>query len=88
MEQIWTPLHEMGRAEGFREGLAKGLAKGYAEVVLLQLRKRFGQVPPDVDTAIHALPPDRVLDLAGALLDITTLAELRAWLETRVEPEM
>ena len=84
MDQIWTPLHEMGRAEGLREGLAKG----YVEVVLLQLRKRFGQVPPDVDEAIRALPPDRVLDLAGALLDITTLAELRAWLETRVEPEM
>jgi len=76
VEQIWTPLHEMGRAEG------------YLEVVLRLVRKRLGQVPPDVESAIHALPPDRVLDLAGALLDITTLAELRAWLETRVEPEM
>ncbi|HHY94824.1 MAG TPA: DUF4351 domain-containing protein [Firmicutes bacterium] len=81
VEQIWTPLHE----EGFQEGLAKGEAKGYMEVILLQIRKRFGQVPPDVDTAIRALPAEQVLELAGVLFDISTLEQLRAWLIAHAE---
>ena len=77
MEQIWTPLHE----EGFQEGLAKG----YMEVILRQIRKRFGQVPPDVGTAIRALPAEQVLELAGVLFEIATLKELRVWLGAHAE---
>jgi hypothetical protein len=77
VEQIWTPLHE----EGFQEGLAKG----YMEVILRQIRKRFGQLPPDVDTAIRALPAEQVLELAGVLFEIATLEELRVWLGAHAE---
>jgi hypothetical protein len=73
VEQIWTPLHEMGRAEG------------YVEVVLRQFRKRLGQVPADVESSVRALPPTKVLDLADALFEIDSTEHLRAWLATNGE---
>ena len=89
VEGIWTPLHEEGFQEGLAKGEAKGMAegvaKGYVEVVLLLISKRFGPVPPDVDTAIRALPAEQVLDLAGALFEIMTLEQLRTCLVAHAE---
>ncbi|MBE3576279.1 MAG: DUF4351 domain-containing protein [Limnochordales bacterium] len=71
VEEIWTPLHEMGRAEG------------YLEVVLRLVRKRLGQVPPDIESSVRTLPPDKVLDLADALFEIGTIEQLQAWLAAK-----
>jgi hypothetical protein len=81
VEQIWTPLHE----EGFQEGLAQGEARGIVEVVLRLVRKRLGELPPDVESSVRALPPAKVLDLADALFEISTMEQLRAWLATHAE---
>lgn len=80
VEQIWTPLHEEGFQEGLAKGEARGIARGYVEVVLRLVRKRLGELPPEVESSVRALPSAMVLDLADAVLDIQTTDQLRAWL--------
>lgn len=83
MGQITTPWHEMGRAEGLQEGRAVGLAEGHAEVLIVLLRERFGDMPSEVEAEIRSLSPDRALDLARAVFKISSLEQLRAWLEAQ-----
>ena len=70
--EITTTWHERGRAEG--------LLAGQIELMLRQARKRFGQVPPEIEQGIRALPPQRIAAFGEALLDVKSLEELRALL--------
>ena len=65
---------------GIEQGLAKGLAKGRSEVVLRQLRRRFGELPPEFPERIGHLASAHVDDLAEALLDFKSVDDLKAWL--------
>ena len=83
---------EQGRAEGLEQGLEQGLQKGLqkgleqghrreAELILRQLRRRVGDVPAAMAEPIRAMPPERLEALGEALLDFSSLDELRIWLE-------
>ena len=64
--ELTTSWHERGRAEG------------QIELMLRQARKRFGQVPMELEKEIRALPKEKIEALGEALLDIGSLEELRA----------
>ncbi len=70
--QITTPWHEKGRMEGKIEGKV--------EILLRQLKKRFGEVPEDVERGIKSLATERLGEVGEALFDINTLDELRKML--------
>ena len=74
MMEITTTWHERGRAEGE----AEGLLKGQIELMLRLARKRFGQVPMDLEKELRALPKEKIEALGEALLDVSSLEELRA----------
>lgn len=42
-----TEIGRMIREEGIREGKAKGKAEGNAELIIMQLTKRFKKVPKE-----------------------------------------
>ena len=46
--------------------------------MLRQARKRFGQVPMDMEKELRALPKEKIEALGEALLDVGSLEELRA----------
>lgn len=66
------------RAEGRAEGKAEGKAEGRAELVLRQLRKRFGPVADDHARRVHTASIAELDRWADRLLDAATIAEVFA----------
>ncbi|NET62732.1 MAG: Rpn family recombination-promoting nuclease/putative transposase, partial [Symploca sp. SIO2E6] len=76
----------------YQEGLEIGLEKGHDQgreqgreqegqiLVLKQLNRKVGQLPPKLESQIKALPLDKLEELAEALLDFSNLDDLSAWL--------
>lgn len=72
---LYEKAVEEGRVKGEAKGEAKGEVKGKAELLLRQLQRRFGHLPPELETRIKTaaiadldLWADRILDarnLAG-----------------------
>ncbi len=61
---------EMGREKGILEGRSYGRI----QLLLKQLKKRFGTLPADMEARLSALPNDKLDILGEALLDIENLA--------------
>ena len=72
-----------GRKEGLKEGRREGRQEGEASLITRQLRKRFNEIPEDMQKAIEALPLTALEDLGEALLDFSELAEVQSWLDAR-----
>ena len=66
MMEITTSWHE------------KGLIEGQIALVLRLVRKRFGQVPAELEQALRSLSREQIEALGEALLDAKNLDELRA----------
>ena len=71
---------EEGRDEGLELGLEKGGQREAAVLVLKQLRRRFGSVTAEQDATIRGLSTSELEQLAEALLDFGSPADLTAWL--------
>ena len=67
-----APLYEQDREAAIQQGEAK--------VVLRQLKRRFGQLPPHITETIQKLAVEQLEDLGEALLDFETQADLINWL--------
>ena len=71
--------------EILREGEAKGKIEGKEEVVSLLLSRRFSTLPPDITQQLDNLSSSQFDDLALALLDFRSLADLQNWIGERRE---
>ena len=69
-----------GREEGRQEGREQGVREEAAELVLRQLRRRFGSVSADDAATIGGLSRAELEDLAEALLEFGSPVDLKAWL--------
>jgi hypothetical protein len=63
-----------------RKGRTEGIAQGKEEMALRIIGKRFGTVPASVPARLDRLSAASLDDLAEALLDISTTADLDQWL--------
>uniref|UniRef100_B8HN48 DUF4351 domain-containing protein n=1 Tax=Cyanothece sp. (strain PCC 7425 / ATCC 29141) TaxID=395961 RepID=B8HN48_CYAP4 len=72
---------EQGREEGLELGREAGLELGERSLVLRLLNRRFGELPDNLQQSIDSLSLSQIENLAEALLDFTTLADLQTWLE-------
>ena len=61
---------------------ARGEARGTLNLVLALLRRRLGTVPADLQERVGRLAPPDLQSLAESLFDLTTVAEVEAWLAT------
>ncbi len=71
---------QKGRIEGIQQGEAIGLQKEASKLVLRQLKRRFGELPPHITETIQKLSVEKLEDLGEALLDFETQADLINWL--------
>ena len=55
-------------------------AEEAANLVHRQLRRRFGEIPQNLSEQIRELPVEQIENLAEALLDFESLADLISWL--------
>jgi hypothetical protein len=69
------------KEEGRREGRQEGRQEGQVQVVLRQLGRRCGPLPKRLDSRVRALTIPRLDDLAEALLEFSSTADLQHWLE-------
>jgi predicted transposase/invertase (TIGR01784 family) len=68
-----------------QEGREQGRQEEAVNFVTRQLRKRLGEFPQEVGSVILGLSLPMLEDLGEALLDFTSLADLQAWLEARID---
>jgi len=79
--ELTTSWKEEGRAEGRAQGRAEGQTEGELRVVLRLLQRRLGAVlPTSLEARVRGLSPGQLENLAEALLDFTSIAELENWL--------
>lgn len=62
---------------------AEGRRQEAADIVLRQLRRRLEALPEALAGRISEFPIEGLEDLADALLDFTSLADLERWLDRR-----
>jgi predicted transposase YdaD len=68
-----------------QKGEQKGLQKGEVAVILRQLTRRLGAIEPQTEEQIRALSIAQLEELAEALLDFTSQADLVSYL-TNISP--
>ncbi|MEG4971665.1 Rpn family recombination-promoting nuclease/putative transposase [Microcoleus sp. K4-B3] len=71
-----------GMQEGRQEGRQEGLIEGQTALILRQIGRRTGDIPPEIQTRIQQLSPEQLDDLGEILLDFTSQEDLIAWLES------
>jgi predicted transposase YdaD len=64
--------------KGLAQGRVEGRMEGQVEIVLSQIQKRFGRIPPAVGQRIAALKPAQLKRVAVRLLDAQTIEDLFA----------
>ncbi|MEH1832682.1 MAG: Rpn family recombination-promoting nuclease/putative transposase [Nostoc sp.] len=67
----------------YREIKEEGREEATVNLVMRQLKKRFGELTPEMRSAITGLPIPVLEDLSEALLDFTSVADLQSWLAER-----
>ncbi|WP_208344790.1 DUF4351 domain-containing protein, partial [Aetokthonos hydrillicola] len=70
-----------GERIGYERGQAKGQYEHAKALVLRLLQKRLGELPQQVTAHIESLTLEQLDTLGEALLDFTSTADLRNWLE-------
>jgi len=80
--ELTTSWKEEGREEGRQEGRQQGRQEGEANLILRQLKRRFGDLAPAVEERVLGLPVARLETLAEALLEFESAADLERWLQT------
>jgi len=69
-----------GIQEGIQEGRQEGLQEGEKKLLLRLLRRRFGEITPDLEQKIASLSIPQLEALADAQLDFSSLDDLITWL--------
>ncbi len=77
----WREIFGQGRLEGRKEGRQEGRQQGGLRLTLRQLRRRCGDLRPELKARVRALPLERLEALAEALLDFNDGSDLAAWLD-------
>ncbi|MFB2837763.1 DUF4351 domain-containing protein [Floridanema evergladense] len=76
--RVYREAKEEGRQEGRQEGLQE---EAFA-LVLRLLTRKFGTIDEEIRSQLSTLPVTLLEDLAEALLDFDSVADLPVWLET------
>jgi hypothetical protein len=81
LELFWTDWHEKGYSKGELQGRQEGEKTALANMVLLQLRRKLGEIPGAVEATIRKLETPQLEKLGGDLLDFINMSQLEAWLQ-------
>lgn len=79
---IYQEILQEGRQEGLQEGRQEGLQQEAFALIVRLLTRKFGTIDEGIRSQISTLPVSLLEDLAEALLDFNSIADLPIWLET------
>ncbi|MFN6513125.1 MAG: Rpn family recombination-promoting nuclease/putative transposase [Nostoc sp. CreGUA01] len=74
-----TRVYQEIKEEGLEEG-----REATANIIIRLLTKRLGELPQEVRSLVAGLPLQLLEELGEALLDFTSVADLQAWLQARI----
>ena len=84
-QEILEKGEQRGLQRGLQQGLQQGIEQGQKQQALLQtlrlLRRRVGEVTPSTEERIRCLSLSKLEELAEALLDFSSPADLMTWLD-------
>ena len=71
---------QQGVAQGIQQGTISGRQLEASNLIIKQLSRRFGEMPEDLIETIKNLPIETLENLAEALLDFQSVADLKTFL--------
>ena len=74
---------QLGEQKGLKLGEQRGLVKGQSTMLLRMLNRKFGQISPSLRGKVNKLSTKQLENLAEALFDLETIADLSDWLKTK-----
>jgi predicted transposase YdaD len=81
--RVYQDAKEEGELRGLKLGEQRGLVKGQATMLLRLLNRKFGQISPSLRGKVNKLSAKQLENLAEALFDLETIADLSDWLKTQ-----
>ena len=79
--RVFQEIQQESLQRGLQQGLQQGRREEGLKLLLRQISRKFGALPPDRSAQISALPLDRLEELGESLLDFTTIDDLYTWLD-------
>ena len=81
--RVYQEAREEGEQRGLKLGEQRGLVKGQSTMLLRMLSRKFGQITPSLRGKVNKLSAKQLENLAEALFDLETIADLNNWLKTK-----
>ena len=88
--QLWSEFKQFEQERtmryvttGERIGYERGIQEGELTLILRLLKKRYGELSPELHQRIQSLSLNQLEALGEALLDLGSMADLLAWLESQ-----
>jgi hypothetical protein len=72
MIELTTSWEKKGKVEG----IAEGIAEGQATILLKLLKKKFGNIPDELESQVRKLPSEKLQQLAEAIFDLETIEDV------------
>ncbi|NET00419.1 MAG: Rpn family recombination-promoting nuclease/putative transposase [Sphaerospermopsis sp. SIO1G1] len=76
-----TRLYQDIKEEARKQGIEQGIEQGTVNLVMRLLKKRLGEISPEIQNKISQLPLPVLENLSEALLDFTSFTDLENWLQ-------
>ena len=70
----------LARKEGIGIGREEGMGIGIVKQILRQIRRKFGEITPEVQTQIEQLSLEKLDILGEEIFDLATIVDLENWL--------
>ncbi|MDB9540888.1 DUF4351 domain-containing protein [Anabaenopsis tanganyikae CS-531] len=63
------------------KGIEKGIKQGEQKIIRRQVKRRFNNITPTLESQINSLSSAQLENLADVIFDLQSLADLTNWLE-------
>ena len=71
---------EQGIQQGLQQGLQQGIQQEATLLIVRQLKRKVGELSPNLEATVMGLPVNVLEDLGEALLDFNSIDDLTTWL--------
>ena len=79
--EIVTSWMEKGIEKGIKQGIEQGIEQGEQKIIKRQVKRRFNNITPTLESQINSLSSAQLENLADVIFDLQSLADLTNWLE-------
>lgn len=85
--ELTTSWEQKGREIGRIEGRVEGLWQGQKDLVIRQIKKRFGSVSSTLLEQLDRLSQEQISDLGLLLLDFNNASDLEYWVISNINKQ-